>query len=115
MTGGSAVIATLKAWFVGLSPQTQAAVVSAVVGGFVAVVVAILNPFLQRGIEKLKGRVGADTERLKSQLADRASARDARRSYEFDARKRLYSEMEPLLFQLFEVAENSYYRVVSLV
>jgi hypothetical protein len=47
-------------------------------------------------------------------LSDINSSRNARRDYEYDARKRLYSEIEPLLFQLFEAAEQSYWRVRSL-
>jgi hypothetical protein len=102
-------------WFSSLQPPVQAAVVSAAVSAVVTLAVAALSPFAQRGIERLKGRIGADTERLKAQIAEEASVRAARQSYEFDARKRLYAELEPLLFQLFEASENSYYRVVSLV
>jgi hypothetical protein len=102
-------------WFFTLQPPTQAAVISAIVSGVVAIAVAILNPFMQREIERLKGQIGGATERLKAQLASEDAAKKARLEYEFDARKRLYSELEPLLFQLFEAAEHSYFRVVSLV
>jgi hypothetical protein len=91
-------------WFSALTPPAQAAVVSAAVSAIVAVGVAIAGPLLQRPLE-----------RLRAQLADQSASKGARRSYEFDARKRLYAEIEPLLFQLFEATENSYFRVASLV
>ena len=55
-----------------------------------------------------------DLERLRAQLSEQGKERDARRDYEYDAHKRLYEQCEPLLFQLAELAEHSYYRVFSL-
>jgi len=46
--------------------------------------------------------------------ADTSAEQSARRDYEYDARKRLYSEIEPLLFQLFEALEEAHYRVRSV-
>jgi hypothetical protein len=51
---------------------------------------------------------------LQSDLAEKKAERDARRDYEYEARKRLYEEYEPQLFQLVELAENALYRVHSL-
>jgi hypothetical protein len=53
-------------------------------------------------------------ELVRSELGELAKARDARRDYEYDAHKRLYSECEPLLFQLAELAEHAYHRIYSL-
>jgi hypothetical protein len=44
-------------------------------------------------------------ETLKSDLAKKQAEQDARRDYEYEARKRLYHECEPLLFQLIESSE----------
>jgi hypothetical protein len=66
-------------------------------------------------LERLKAELNVDVEELKATLAQETSLKDARTSYEFDARKRLYSEIEPLFFNLFEATEGSYYRVASLV
>lgn len=55
-----------------------------------------------------------EIEILKSQLAERAAEKDARRDYLYEARKRLYNECEPLLFQLTETSENFLHRVYSL-
>jgi hypothetical protein len=51
---------------------------------------------------------------LRSRLGEQEKERDARRDYEYDAHKRLYTECEPLLFQLAELAEHAYYRIFSL-
>jgi hypothetical protein len=51
---------------------------------------------------------------LTSSLRDEESTRDARRDYEYEALKRLYTECEPLLFQFFELAEDAESRVRGL-
>jgi len=45
-----------------------------------------------------------DLERLRAEFAEKQADRDARRDYEYEARKRLYTEFEPLFFQFFEAA-----------
>ncbi|MDB4930432.1 MAG: hypothetical protein JWM10_2916 [Myxococcaceae bacterium] len=52
---------------------------------------------------------------VKGEVDDRNSALAARRDYEYEARKRLYADVEPLLFQLHEALEEAYHRVLSLV
>ena len=52
--------------------------------------------------------------KLNANLASSKSEEDARRDYDYDARKRLYKECEPVLFQLAEAAENALHRVFSL-
>jgi hypothetical protein len=47
-------------------------------------------------------------------MEERRRERDARRDYEYEARKRLYSECGPLLLQLVELSESAYRRVASL-
>jgi hypothetical protein len=91
-------------WFTALQPPIQAAIISSLVGLLSALLVAFANPFGQRHLEQLK-----------SSLKREESAEDARRQYEYEARKRLYAQFEPLLFQLFEATEGAYYRVLSLV
>lgn len=51
---------------------------------------------------------------LNATLAERKSELDARRDYDYEARKRLYKECEPVLFQMAEAAENALYRIFSL-
>ena len=49
-----------------------------------------------------------------SELSDLNAEKKARRDYEYDARKRLYSECEPLLFELYQLSLGGMKRVGSL-
>jgi hypothetical protein len=69
---------------------------------------------LQTELEERKSVLQKDLEAFKAQIADDLAARNARRDYEYDARKRLYAQVEPLLFQLFEAAETAFNAVTSL-
>jgi hypothetical protein len=51
---------------------------------------------------------------LKNRLDQEAKAEDARQDYEYDARKRLYRECEPLLFQARELANEARGRITGL-
>ena len=55
-----------------------------------------------------------DIEFLRSKLGEQGKEQDARRDYEYEAHKRLYTECEPLLFQLADLAEHADHRVYSL-
>ncbi|MEM8572625.1 MAG: hypothetical protein AAGG56_17205 [Pseudomonadota bacterium] len=102
-------------WFLNLPPAGQTTLVAALVSALVGLVVAFTSPFASRRLERLKAELNIEVEELKASLAQEASLNNARTSYEFDAKKRLYSEIEPLFFSLFEATEGSYYRVASLV
>lgn len=80
---------------------------AALIGAGASLVVAIITYIGSRKTQK-------EVEVLKAELAERKSENDARRDYEYEARKRLYQECEPLLFQLSEVSENALYRIHSL-
>ncbi len=86
---------------------TQAQVVAAFVTGIVSLTIALWNYFSGR-------KTQIEIEILKNKHTSEQSENDARRSYEFDARKRLYEEYEPLLFQLMEASDNAIHRVQSL-
>ena len=47
-------------------------------------------------------------------ISEKKADRDARRDYEYEARKRLYVECEPLFFQMNEAAEHTVHRILSL-
>ena len=91
----------MPAWMASL--LTNPAIVAALVGASASLLVMFFTPIRNRTLE-----------RLKSELADISASRSARRDYEYEARKRLYQEIEPLLFQLHEAAEEAFYRVKSL-
>lgn len=114
--------------------------VAALIAGAVSIVVAVLGHFLgqrtQRDLARYKADLDAENEafrrrleanaasvqqqmderieKLKGAIEDHNSANSARRDYEYEARKRLYAEVEPILFQLYEALEEAHYRVRSL-
>ena len=59
-------------------------------------------------------RMQKDIAQLSHQLQEQSAERSARRDYEYEARKRLYTECEPVIFEAMEMAENFRRRVISL-
>ena len=90
------------------------ALIAAVTSLAVAILGQIFNPISQRRLEKQKAELQTQIEEVKAKLADQTSAEAARRAYEYEARKRLYAEVEPLFFKLYEAVEECYYRIASL-
>jgi hypothetical protein len=83
--------------------KLDAPVIAAGITGFVALVVALWTR-----------RTSVTVEQLKAALADQSKERDARRDYEYEARKRLYEELEPLLFRLVDASDEAWHRILSL-
>ncbi len=95
-----------------------AAVLAALFTAAASLVVAIIT---QVGTRRTQGAITSlshDLEkqriRLTNELQERREADRARRDYEYDARRRLYTECEPLIFQALEFAEGARSRVASL-
>ena len=84
-------------------PSITVAVVSALGALLVAIVSAVFSGVTARSQMVLKNR-----------LDQQAKAEDARQAYEYDARKRLYQECEPLLFQARELANEARGRITGL-
>jgi hypothetical protein len=51
---------------------------------------------------------------IENRLAVERAEQDARRDYEYEARKRLYQECEPILFQFSELSESALRRIYAL-
>lgn len=88
-------------------PKVVAAIIVALVGAVVSIVTAVWTYYTNR-----KSQI--ELEHIKAELAEQQSVRDARRDYEYEARKRLYEQYEPLLFQLVELSEDALHRIYSL-
>ncbi len=99
--------------------------IPALVTGGLAFLAAVITAVLswsgqRRADEKNKERDLrlAETNEGLAQLNDRlsrqAAEESARRAYEYEARQRLYVQIQPLLFQLGELCEISYDRIASL-
>jgi hypothetical protein len=69
---------------------------------------------LQADLEERKTGLQKELEEFKAGLTEQLAVQNARRSYEYDAKRRLYVQVEPLLFQLFEAAEGAFHAVTSL-
>jgi len=96
----------------------DAAVLVALIASVSSVVVAVLGALLARGAQRRLQRTQAEHATtlagLQAVLAERSAERNARRDYEYEARKRLYEAAEPLLFQLAERSEDLQGRIVGL-
>ena len=68
----------------------------------------------QNKIKEIELKHSERLQKLESQLTSQRDEESARREYEYDARKRLYQEYEPLLFQFNELAENALRRIIAL-
>jgi hypothetical protein len=55
-----------------------------------------------------------EIEVLKAKLSEETAEKDAKRDYQYEARKRLYKECGPILFQLTEICESAYFRISGL-
>jgi hypothetical protein len=97
------------------SADSQGALIAAIA----SVVVAILTSgfyFINARNERRDQRDrDARLKKLEASLAQKGAERDARRDYEYEARKRLYDECEPLMFQLVERGQHAVRRIEDFV
>jgi hypothetical protein len=75
----------------------------AIISAIAALIVAIINHFSTRS-----------NQRAIEGMRDAQKDRDAKRDYEYEARKRLYHDCGPILFQLTELSESAYHRIRGL-
>src|SRR5712692_9037207 len=107
-------VPSIECFFMHLEGQhlfmTDPAVIAAFIAAFASLLVAILGYFITKKNQ-------SEVETLKAHLAEQQAERDARRDYEYEARKRLYHDYGPLLFQLVErsqVALNRIYNIATI-
>jgi hypothetical protein len=98
---------------------SQFAFIGTILTMLITVIVAFLtqrsNKKTQHELKQLELNNSETLARLNAVLGERKSEEDARRDYDYEARKRLYREAEPLLFHLSEASENALHRIFSLV
>lgn len=70
--------------------------------------------FFTNELEIKKQVFQRELETIKATFDDENAEKKARRDYEYEARQRLYREIEPLLFQLTELGEGVLYRIAGL-
>jgi hypothetical protein len=84
---------------------------SAIVVAIISLISSITATVLTVVLNK---RHDQELEHLKNSLAIQKDQQTAIREYEYDARKRLYEQFEPLLFQLIEHSDNALFRIRKL-
>jgi hypothetical protein len=100
-----------------------------IVSGIISIIAAAWAARLSRATQKqlanqqheynkqlaeLKGEHDREIQRLNASLSDENAEKKALRDYQYEARKRLYQECEPLLFQLMERSEDALSRIRNL-
>lgn len=88
--------------------KNDTAVIAAIIAACASIVgVFFTNYFGRRNQEKLAS--------LQEQSEIRKIKEKALIDYEYEALKRLYNEIEPILFQLVDLSQNAYKHIISLV
>lgn len=80
-----------------------------------ALVVALVGAVSGITAAFLAARAQQRVVRLTASLGEQRAESDARRSYEYEARKRLYSVYEPLRVRLLDCTDNAVRQIVDLV
>ena len=65
-------------------------------------------------VQHLQAEHDKALKQLEAQLTRTTQAEQAQRDYEYEARKHLYQECKPLIFQFVELAEDALYQIYSL-
>ncbi|HVT11028.1 MAG TPA: hypothetical protein VHE55_02070 [Fimbriimonadaceae bacterium] len=93
-------------------------VLVALIGVASSTVCVFLTAWLSRRIERYRieaNQAGTEKlEELKAKLSETETRRKARLDYEYEALKRLYTNVEPLVFQLIQESGGAMHRVLSL-
>ena len=80
-----------------------------------ALVVALIGAAASVGAAGVAFRAQQRVARLTAALEERRAESDARRAYEYDARKRLYSMYEPLRVRMLACTDNAVRQIVEIV
>src|SRR5215467_13401515 len=81
----------------------NAAVIAAAISGAISILSILMSK-----------RNNIELEKIKNDLEIKKDEQTARRDYEYEARKRLYQECEPILFQFAELSESALKRIYAL-
>jgi hypothetical protein len=90
-----------------MSEQTLIAIITAVASLVVSVATAVISYSFRRRSE-------TELARLQDKLTEERSERAARRDYVYEAQKRLYTEFQPVLFQMMERCSGAIGRIKGM-
>ncbi len=103
---------------VGIPSTGDARTDIAIIAAAASVMGAIVTAVFGVGTTIISGRIARHTQERIAELNDRLGRtkadRDALRDYEYEARRRLYRECEPLVFQLLEACDAARRRIETL-
>lgn len=91
-----------------------AAILTGVISAVSAVTIVIITYLLNKRNDVTINRLQSELATKKADLELRNKEEDAKRSYEYGARDRLYSKFERLSFQLVELSEDAGRRIRGL-
>jgi hypothetical protein len=97
-----------------VEPPVLAALIAASASIVLGVWNVITTRINNRALQDLKREGDEQLAYLNAELGRQRASDDARLSYEFSARRRLYEELEPLTFQLVDAADSAYVRISDL-
>src|SRR5689334_13412477 len=80
-----------------------AAIIAATISGVISILSIIIS-----------NKNNISLEQIKNDLEIKKDEQTARRDYEYEARKRLYEECEPILFRFAELSESALKRIYAL-
>jgi hypothetical protein len=94
--------------------EAIASVLAILISVIAAVFAARQKSKSDESLEAYKLELNKRMADYEGKIEEQHSESAARREYEFEARKRLYEECEPLIFRFSDNASNAYYRVLGL-
>lgn len=100
-----------------MTGEVQSALIAAGAAILVAIVSlgATIRTNIQSGrMQRAQAVNSEDLERLKIHLSNESDSARAKRDYEYEARKRLYTELYPLAYQLHQAALHAQHRIMNL-
>jgi hypothetical protein len=106
------MIEGLQQWYHELVSDHK--LLAAVIAAAVSLAAALVSAMSAVFSEAKRAKTERQLATLNATLEEQANTRNARQTYEYDARRRLYADAEPLLFQLYENAAYTTNRIRNL-
>jgi hypothetical protein len=100
--------------YTGLAPMVDTAIVTALIGSGASLALAGFGAWRAVRLERMRAIDQREMQTLRDVIDARKGVRDSRRAYEFDGRRRLYEELEPVLFQSQDAARQLFDRVANM-
>jgi len=100
--------------YTGAAAMVDTAIVTALIGSGASLALAGFGAWRAVRLERMQAADQREMQALRDEVDARKGLRDSRREYEFDARRQLYEELEPVLFQSQDAARQLFDRVANM-